>query len=214
MSYIFDLLLIIILFAFYGLIHSLLASNKIKTLVVNRFGKLIAFYRITYNIIAVLLLYLLYQAAPKPDVILYDLKPPFDIIIFLLQILSLVGIFWGARYFCLKEFLGVSQIIRWYYKEYNINELDEQLTLRINGAYRYARHPVYFFIIMFLALRPTMDIFYFTLFICITVYFHIGSYYEEKKLVERFGNDYVEYSKAVPRIVPYKLFQPYYQKTD
>lgn len=210
MTYIFDVLIIIILFGFYGWLHSLLASTKIKKKISVKVGEYIAFYRFVYNITALLLLYFLYEISPKPDVILYDLNPPLDIIIFSLQVLSLAGILWSASGFCLKEFLGISQIIRWYNKEYNENELDERLTLRIQGAYRYSRHPVYFFIILFLALRPTMDLFYFTAFICITLYFFIGSFYEEEKLKDFFGDEYSDYIKKVPRIVPYKLFQPYY----
>jgi protein-S-isoprenylcysteine O-methyltransferase Ste14 len=54
-----------------------------------------------------------------------------------------------------------------------------------------------------------MDLFYLTFFACIVVYFYIGSYYEEKKLTEHFGEIYPEYKKSVPRIFPFKLFTPY-----
>jgi protein-S-isoprenylcysteine O-methyltransferase Ste14 len=43
-------------------------------------------------------------------------------------------------------------------------------------------------------------------FICLTGYFIVGSIYEEKKLVELFGDEYVQYQKNTPRLVPLKLF--------
>ena len=50
-----------------------------------------------------------------------------------------------------------------------------------------------------------MDLFYLVMFISITLYFYIGSFYEEKKLVEKYGVEYKEYQKKVPRIFPIKL---------
>jgi len=89
------------------------------------------------------------------------------------------------------------------------SELDEELTLRIEGPYRYSRHPVYFFSIMFLLFRPAMDLFYLTVFLCIVIYFYIGSFYEEKKLIKNFGKIYSRYKESVPRIFPVKFFHPY-----
>ena len=67
------------------------------------------------------------------------------------------------------------------------------------------RHPIYLFSILFLGLRPTMDLFYFIFYLVIVLYFIIGSYFEEKKLVERFGQIYIDYQKEVPRIIPIKF---------
>jgi methanethiol S-methyltransferase len=74
------------------------------------------------------------------------------------------------------------------------------------------RHPIYFFSIAFLLFRPVMDLFYLTFFICVVIYFYVGAYFEEKKLVNYFGDVYVNYKKLVPGIIPYKLFKPYNQK--
>jgi methanethiol S-methyltransferase len=50
-----------------------------------------------------------------------------------------------------------------------------------------------------------MDLFYLTIFILITLYFYIGSFYEEKKLREMFGEEYSAYQEKVPRIFPLKF---------
>lgn len=207
-----DALIIIILFAVFGYTHSLLASEKIKIHFKKVFGDLIAFYRLLYNLLTVVSLYIIYLISPKPHIKIYDLQNPFDLVILIPQFLSLAGIIWAFKYICFKEFIGLDQINRFLQKNYT-TELDENFTLRIEGPYKYSRHPIYFFSITFLLFRPTMDLFYLTFFLCTVVYFYIGSYFEEKKLVRQFGVLYEDYRKEVPRIIPYKLFKPYNQKS-
>lgn len=206
-EYAIDVFIIIISFTIFGYIHTYLAANKIKIILTEKFGNLIAFYRLFYNIVTIAMLYIYYLYLPKPYVTIYDLPSPYDIIILIPQFLSLAGLIWAFRYFSLNEFLGIDQIRRWYKGEYNVNELDEHLTLKIEGPYKFSRHPVYFFSILFLLFRPTMDLFYLTLFICIVVYFYVGSYYEERKLIERFGEEYIEYRNKVPRLFPVSIFK-------
>ena len=208
MSYFFDVLLIIILFAFFGFIHSYLASEKVKRTFKKVFGKRIAFYRFGYNLFAIASLYIIYELSPKPHIRIYDLPNPYDLIILIPQFLALAGLFWVSQYVCIKEFLGLLQIKRFFEGRYN-SELDEELTLTIGGPYKYSRHPIYFFSIMFLVFRPTMDLFYLTFLLCIIAYFYIGAYFEEKKLVKHFGNRYIKYREGVPKIFPVNLLKPY-----
>jgi protein-S-isoprenylcysteine O-methyltransferase Ste14 len=207
-DYAIDVFLIIILFALFGFIHSFFASKKVKQILIEQFESLIAFYRLIYVIGSSLLFYIIYQSFPKPRLIIFDLKQPFDLIILIPQFLSLAGIIWTLRYFSIQEFLGTAQIFRWINKEYNISEFDEKLTLKINGPYKFCRHPLYLFSILFLCCRPEMDLFYLTVLVCVIAYFYIGSFIEEKKLVENFGNEYIRYQKSVPRMLPVK-FKPY-----
>jgi protein-S-isoprenylcysteine O-methyltransferase Ste14 len=200
-----DILLIISAFALFGFLHSLLASSRFKKKLVREAGSWIAFYRIVYNLIAIFFFYLMYELLPKPDVIIYDLPTPWDLIILIPQFAAVAGIIWTLRFFSGAEFLGINQAVRWFKGEYKKEDLDERLTLRIEGPYKYSRHPLYFFSIIFLLFRPVMDIFYLTFFLCIVAYFYAGSFYEEKKLVETFGEEYEEYRKSVPRIFPFKF---------
>jgi methanethiol S-methyltransferase len=54
-----------------------------------------------------------------------------------------------------------------------------------------------------------MDLTYLVLLIGAVVYFYVGSSFEEKKLIKIFREDYKNYQKAVPRILPLKPFKPY-----
>jgi protein-S-isoprenylcysteine O-methyltransferase Ste14 len=201
MPYIIDVLIIFILFASYAAVHTILASHRVKEEIKKSFGDLIAFYRLGYNLFAIVSLYFIYELSPKPNLIIYDLPKPYDILILIPQFAALIGLFWSFKYICIKEFLGISQIERYVQKKY-YSDLDEDLTLTIDGPFKYSRHPIYFFSIMFLLFRPTMDLFYLTFFLIIVAYFYVGANFEEKKLVRVFGDIYKKYQKSVPQIFP------------
>lgn len=202
MSVLVDVFLIILFFFLFGFSHSYFASNRIKQLILRKHGNYIAFYRIIYNIFSFITFYLIYKISPRPDLIIYDLEYPFDIIIFILQAVSLLGLIWTGFKVDWKEFLGISQIVRWYNGEYKIEDLDDSSVFLKKGPYKLSRHPIYLFTIIFLALCSTMDMFYLVFLVCIVIYFYIGSFFEEKKLLGKFGKDYSDYMKNVPRIFP------------
>jgi protein-S-isoprenylcysteine O-methyltransferase Ste14 len=205
MNYVIDVIVLVFLFALYGFIHSVIASEKVKVYFKKMFGKLIAFYRLGYNVFALVGLYFIWEFAPHPSLQIYKLPAPYDYLVLIPQLMSIVGMIWCFKYISFKEFIGLNQIDRYFRNEYSDIELDENYTLRIEGPYKYSRHPIYFFSIIFLLFRAEMNLFYLTMFISFTAYFYIGSYYEEKKMVRLFGDDYRDYQKKVPRIFPYKI---------
>ena len=150
-----DILLIILLFTLFAFSHSFLGSNGFKKVLVEKLGEKIAFYRMFYNFSSFILFIAFYAIAPKPGVIIYDLQFPFDIITFALQVLSLVGLVWSTRRINLKEFVGIAQIEIYLRGEYKVEDLDERQTLRIEGAFKYVRHPIYSFSIARGACRYT-----------------------------------------------------------
>lgn len=200
-----DVVIIIFLFTLFGLSHTFLASNKIKERIAEKAGSQIAYYRLFYNVSSIIIFVVIYSVAPRPDVIVYDLHYPYDFIMLGLQVISLVGLVWSVKGVDGKEFLGISQLFRYYGNSYDVKDLDGKNELRVVGAAKYSRHPIYFFSILFLGFRPTMDLFYLIMFLCITLYFYIGSFYEEEKLVQRFGEAYKKYQSEVPRIFPLKI---------
>lgn len=202
-----DVLMIIFLFVLFSFPHSILASLSFKNKLHERIGSKIAFYRLFYNLFALVSFYLFYIISPKPAITIYDLDYPFDIAIIFLQVLSLLGLWWAVKPIDLKEFLGLQQVLRYFQNNYSSEELDELPKLQFDYGFKYVRHPIYFFSILFLGFRPSMDLFYLVMFILIIIYFYVGSIYEEKKLVNIFGVQYVEYQQKVPRMFPIKLFK-------
>jgi methanethiol S-methyltransferase len=205
MNYFFEVVTLLILFALYGFVHSVLASEKVKIFFRKLFGRFIAFYRLGYNVFAVIGLYFIWDLAPHPSLQIYQLNSPFDYLVLVPQFFAVAGLIWCFKYISFKEFVGLNQFDRYLKHEILDNDLDEKYTLRIKGPYKYSRHPVYFFSIIFLMFRAEMNLFYLTMFISFTTYFYIGSYFEEKKLVRLFGDVYKDYQENVPRIFPYRF---------
>ena len=198
----FDALIITSLFFVFAISHSIFASHKFKLALTSKLGNKIAFYRMFYNVSSILFFLFIYKVSPKPDYIIYDLNFPFDILIVVLQIASGIMLLWTSKFINMREFLGLTQIKRFTEGTYTTDDLDEKLELRIEGAFKYSRHPIYLFSSLFLILRPTMDFFYLIFLINMLLYFYIGSYFEEKKLVTIFGDEYRQYQKDVPKIFP------------
>jgi methanethiol S-methyltransferase len=207
MSLVFDSALIFFLFALFGYSHSLLASRKFKENLANNIGDKIAFYRLFYNLISIISFVAIIGLSPKPDVVLYDLPNPYDLVFFALQIVGFTGLLWAVKVIDVMEFLGINQIKRYFNGSYNQAELDEHSKFLIEGPFKFCRHPIYFFSIIMLMFSPSMNLWYLITLINIVIYFYVGSIYEERKLEKLFGVQYSNYKNDVPRIIPYKIFK-------
>jgi protein-S-isoprenylcysteine O-methyltransferase Ste14 len=82
------------------------------------------------------------------------------------------------------------------------------IRLVIEGLNRYVRHPLYagtiLIVLGLVVFLPTMT--NLIVFILILIYTLIGIKLEEKKLVEQFGQEYEDYRKNVPMLIP-KIFK-------
>ncbi len=77
-------------------------------------------------------------------------------------------------------------------------------SLMVSGPYNYLRHPFYFaewFALLGLSL-VTQSYLVLGLLVLALILDPIVTFFEEKELVERFGNAYREYQKKVPRLLP------------
>jgi protein-S-isoprenylcysteine O-methyltransferase Ste14 len=155
-----------------------------------------------YNFVAIITFMIFYSFSPKPDVILYDLHYPFDLLILVPQFIGVAGLVWTLFHVDGKELLGINQVVRLRKHNYDFSSLDEESHLRITGPYKISRHPIYLFSIIFLLFRSSMTLFYAVAVICFILYFYVGSIYEERKLVKKFGDDYISYQNRVGKIIP------------
>ncbi len=78
--------------------------------------------------------------------------------------------------------------------------------LIITGIHKYVRHPLYLgtfiFIWGLLLLIPLLSLLISNT--VITIYTLIGIKFEEEKLIEEFGQSYIEYKNEVPKLLPFK----------
>ncbi len=105
------------------------------------------------------------------------------------------------RYYKLTGFLGFLQLSK--------PEAPESNGLQTNGILKYVRHPLYTGTLMIMIgywfFSPTLI----NLVSCLSIVFYlaIGIRLEERKLIIEFGNDYLEYQKKVPMLIPsFKIF--------
>ena len=189
-------LLIFLAVLFYGLIHSLLASLRAKTLVGRWFGPLAdRLYRLAYNAFAVLsFLPILALTALLPDRTLYVIRPPWLLLTTAIQGLAVLGLLVGMWQTGLWSFFGLRQIVE--------PQPVEAQTLVIRGLYRWMRHPLYTAGLLFIWFIPLMTVNLLALNLSLSLYLVVGALVEERKLLHEFGQAYRDYQERTPMLIP------------
>jgi len=70
------------------------------------------------------------------------------------------------------------------------------------GIFRLCRHPLYFFMLFAWTITPSMSLDRLVVIIYSCVYLYFGIPLEERKLIEIFGQDYINYQNRVPAVFP------------
>jgi protein-S-isoprenylcysteine O-methyltransferase Ste14 len=193
-----SIFIIILSLLLWGIVHSALASQFVKEMVRGMVGEGVArMYRLGYNAFSVLsFVPILYLAVILPDRPLYTAPAPWNILMFGGQLLAVLLLLITLFQTDALHFIGLRQLF-----------VDrEQGALVTRGFYRLVRHPLYTFGLMFLWLTPNMTENTFTLYIGATIYFVVGAYFEERRLLREFGADYQEYKRRTPMLVPGLFF--------
>lgn len=182
--------------AVYGVVHSLAASLWAKRLARRALGGLVdRWYRLAFSLFGGLtFLPVLFLMAVLPDQVLYRVPFPWSIGALALQATGLLLYVWIFSVTDLWAFLGFRQI----------SIPDKQVEFLVKGGpYRYVRHPMYSATLLILWFTPLMTLNWLALSLGTTAYFIIGSYFEERKLLEQFGEPYAEYRQRTPLLLPW-----------
>lgn len=180
--------------ALWGIVHSLLASFSFKDflrrLLGNRFMK---FYRLIYNVFAVVSIApVVYLMIVLPDKNLYQVPAPWSYLMLAGQGLSALFLIAAILQTDILSFIGLRQVI----------EEEREGKLVTHGLYRFVRHPLYTFGLLILWLSPGMSVNSFIVYLSLTVYILVGAFFEERKLLREFGEDYANYRSVTPMLVP------------
>ena len=188
-------IILAILWIVFCILHSVMANSSFKKRLQNHMGKSYKYYRIFYTLFSFLFLVaLLYFQGWMSSIILYRIT---NLILATGLILSFGGL--TLMVFCIRKyFISLSGLRSLFYEK-------SSETLMINGIHRYIRHPLYLGTFLFIwglfLIQP-----YISLLIAntiITAYTLIGIRFEEDKLVEEFGDRYMQYKKKVPKLFPF-----------
>ena len=199
-------LLILISMLGFGLLHSWLASRMAKVAARRVFGERTAngWYRLAYNALAVV------SIAPSlvllvtlPDRELYRFAGPWDVAAFGIQAVALAGLVYSIYQLDVWHFSGLRQAIGWLNRTEVYSDDDTSASrLVVDGLHRYVRHPLYTTSLIVLWLVSPMTANRLSFMLGATVYFCVGSIFEERKLVAEFGEAYRDYQRRVPRLIP------------
>jgi methanethiol S-methyltransferase len=188
--------LIILAVLGYGLLHTLLASVKLKAHARNWFGsKTDRVYRLAYNFIAIFtLLPILFLPILLVDEEIYRINLPWVILTLSIQALAVIILVIGLKQTGISSFIGFRQLL--------LPEDTSPPRLITNGLYHYVRHPLYTCGLVFIWLIPIMTWNLLALIIGLTAYIIIGAYFEERKLLNEFCDAYAEYRQRTPMLIP------------
>ncbi len=180
----------------YFVLHSVLASNKTKYWVKQTSSILHANYRILYNVISILGLIILLLYTFRHPVSLFNAPYLSSFIGFTLMGSGTFILVVSFMTFDIKEFIGFAP---------KKDIPTENGKLIITGIYQYVRHPLYLGVILLVMgafiLFPYIKVLLAS--VIIIVYILIGSKLEEIKLIDEFGEEYLEYKKKVKSLIPF-----------
>ena len=180
--------------ALWGVVHSWLASlgwmNFLRRLLGDGFMRL---YRLLYNLFAVIsFIPILYLMLSLPDRMLYQAPAPWNYLMRVGQLLSAVLLLVAVMQTDMLSFAGLRQVF----------EEEKPGQLVTGGLYRSVRHPLYAFSLLILWLSPSMSLNTFVVSAGLTLYVLIGIFFEERKLLREFGQDYADYKSSTPMLIP------------
>jgi protein-S-isoprenylcysteine O-methyltransferase Ste14 len=154
------------------------------------------------------LLFTLYSAAATaavllyvrslPDIPLYRIDGWVRLLFHGVQFLGAGLLLWTP--WDLKEFIGLRQWERHRKKKEDAQGRNEGLFT--GKGYGLVRHPLYLGCSLLLAFHPDQTRSSATTAAAVVAYFYIGTFFEERRLIRTFGEEYREYQRRVPRFLP------------
>ena len=184
------------LLGLFGLQHSVMARPGFKA----RWTRLVppSIERSTYVMLSNVVLVLLYWQWRTMPAVIWEVELPLG----RLALWTLFGLGWGialASTFMINHFdlFGLRQVyLAWRAKP------DTDLDFHVRFFYRLVRHPLMLgFLIAFWA-APTMTAGHLLFSITMTGYILIATQFEERDLVAALGDDYRNYRREVPALLP------------
>lgn len=178
----------------WGVVHSMMASLGFKAFLRRVMGKgLMKFYRLFYNMFsAVSFVPILYLMVALPNQSFYQVPTPWSYLMLVGQGISVLLLLVAVLQTDTLSFVGLRQLF----------EEEKQDKLVRSGFYRFIRHPLYLFGLLFLWLSPSVSLNSFIVYLSLTIYILVGAYFEERKLLREFGQEYADYKAITPMLIP------------
>ncbi len=179
---------------FYYAIHSALAAEKTKLFFAQRMPQVYHWYRFLYSLFAGINFALLaWFHSIAPSRMLYNGSIAVQTVGVVFGLIALVVFVLALRQYDWQFWIS--------------NRGENETKLRTTGLNNLVRHPLYFAVLLALIslvlVFPNWKNLVFT--IITTLYIFIGALLEERKLINKYGRDYLEYRKRVKMLIPFIL---------
>ena len=201
---------VILIFLLFAFIHSITVSSWFKLVCINALGEIFmrAWYRFLYNIISIVtVLVAFYFISKVPD---HEIWTAPLWLKWVMHGIQLAGLAFGALAFehmDTREFMGFRQVWRYLTRREtagNIEGLTQKELVR-TGVYGIVRHPMYLAGLVIFTFSPIITVNGLTVTVLADLYFLFGVFIEERRFLRSFGDEYREYMRQVPRLIP-KMF--------
>jgi len=118
-----------------------------------------------------------------------------------LFLLGVVGFNWGTRALGSFDTFGIQPIL------HHLRGTDPppSVPFTVRGPYRWVRHPLYLFCLMMIWSCPDLTVDRLLYNVLWTVWIVVATVLEERDLVATFGEQYRNYQRKVPMLVPYRI---------
>ena len=186
----------------YFLVHSALASLRVKHWFALRHPKSARFYRIAFNLVSLfLLLPILWQMDRDPGPVWWTWRGCEAWLANGLALAAIAGFVVSLRHYDGKEFMGLRQMQTDQGDFANAAAIEDREEFRLSPFHRHVRHPWYFFSLVLIWTRD-MNGAMLASAVLLTLYFIVGSRLEERKLMTFHGDVYRRYVRRVPGLIP------------
>ncbi|WP_457665434.1 methyltransferase family protein [Thiolapillus sp.] len=180
----------------YFIIHSLLASLAVKNRVAARWPAFMPWYRVFFNTVATVLLIIpLYLTWAIGGETVFAWKGIWWWLGNGFAVAALIGFLYSLRHYDGSEFLGLRQL------RDGERRVEDQERFRVSPLHQHVRHPWYFLGLILIWTRD-MTAAMLVSSVMMTLYFVVGSWLEERKLLAYYGEAYREYRSRVPGLFP------------
>jgi protein-S-isoprenylcysteine O-methyltransferase Ste14 len=185
-----------IIWACWCVIHSLLNADGFIAKALPTGSRVRPFYRLLYSLGSAVTLFLVYWVTPREnDMVLWKWGGPLVVVQGVTWIIALAIGYLSFRLISVWDFLGFTAL--------GIGEGRKEASDRliISGIYGEIRNPLFLAGLLLLWGRNLTRT-GLVINIILSLYLLIGTWIEEKRLLRKFGDEYLQYMSRVPRFIP------------
>lgn len=186
--------IIIIIFAVQ---HSVMARPIFKQWITKFIPKQLE--RSTFVLMAdIIMWFMIWQWQPLEGVIWHIQNPVIANTLISISVLGWAVVVLSSFMINHFELLGLEQV--WHYLK---GTEPKAMTFKLCGFYKHIRHPLMSGFLLFFWVTPYMTISHLCFAVMMTSYILIGIKFEERDLIKNHADEYLQYMKKIPRLIPF-----------